>query len=283
MKLKLRVSLVIPAYNEEHQLAECLDAIARQTVKPFQVIVVDNNSTDQTAAVARQYPFVTLLHERRQGNVYARDTGFNAARGEIIGRMDADTHLTPGWVEHLQKIFEDSSIDAVSGSVHYYDVAWSRLVDYVDFGLRGWMGRNMGNTFLWGANMAIRRSTWQEVSSAVCHEGRFHEDLDLAAHLALQRRHVVYDPALRAEVSGRRIDSAPANFLRYLVLNDRTYARHHIHERKYMYPAMALILVTYGPARMLFRGYDAQAKSFSWRQALTSPTVERVDPAVFKV
>src|SRR5688572_27451257 len=85
------VSIVIPAYNEEGQLALCLEAIARQTVKPVEVIVVDNNSTDGTVEVAGRYPFVTVLHEWRQGVVHARDCGFDAAKGDIIGRIDAET------------------------------------------------------------------------------------------------------------------------------------------------------------------------------------------------
>src|SRR5688572_3020117 len=93
------VSIVIPAYNEENHLRLCLEAVARQTVKPLEVIVVDNNSTDATAAIARSFPFVTLLSEKRQGPQPARDRGYNAAHGEIIGRLDADSIVALDWVE----------------------------------------------------------------------------------------------------------------------------------------------------------------------------------------
>jgi len=56
------ISIIIPAYNEERYLGRCLDAIAAQSVRPYEVIVVDNNSSDDTAKVAQRYPFVTLLH-----------------------------------------------------------------------------------------------------------------------------------------------------------------------------------------------------------------------------
>src|SRR5687767_1835934 len=98
MNTRLRVSLVIPAYNEESHLRACLDAVAAQTVRPFEVIVVDNNSTDTTVAIARSYSFVAVMHESQQGIVYARNAGFNAARGDIIARIDADTHLSPNWI-----------------------------------------------------------------------------------------------------------------------------------------------------------------------------------------
>jgi glycosyltransferase involved in cell wall biosynthesis len=283
MQSKIRVSLVIPAYNEESHLRACLEAVAAQTVMPFEVLLVDNNSTDATAAIARSFPFVTIINESRQGVVYARDTGFTAARGDVIGRIDADTRLSPQWVEQTQRMFADTRIQAVSGSVHYYDVAWSALIDAIDLRLRGWMAHHMRSAFLWGANMAIRRSAWKTVAAGMCREGAFHEDLDLAAHLYGASLRVVYDAQLRANVSGRRIDTNPFHFLRYVLLNSRTYARHNIRERVYMYPTMSIILCVYVPARLLFRGYDPRAGQFSWRTAFGKRNAGRVDPASYKV
>src|SRR5688500_17107775 len=94
---KLRASVVIPVYNEADSLDLCLSAIAAQTTQPFEVIVVDNNSTDTTAEIAASYPFVRLVYESRQGVVHARNTGFNLAQGDIIARIDADTVIESGW------------------------------------------------------------------------------------------------------------------------------------------------------------------------------------------
>ncbi|HEY5667999.1 MAG TPA: glycosyltransferase family A protein, partial [Candidatus Saccharimonadales bacterium] len=99
------VSIVIPAYNEERHLRACLQAIAKQTIQPLEVIVVDNNSTDRTAQVAREFPFVRVVSEHRQGRVFARNAGFGAAKGEILGRIDADIILPSTWVEHLQAFY----------------------------------------------------------------------------------------------------------------------------------------------------------------------------------
>jgi glycosyltransferase involved in cell wall biosynthesis len=239
---RLRVSLVIPVYNEESHLRGCLDAIAAQTVQPLEVIVVDNNSNDGTAAIAAAYPFVTLITIARQGVVYARDAGFDAAKGEIIGRIDADTHIAPDW-----------------------------------------LARRMGNVFLWGANMGLRSSVWRAVRSTMCHEGRFHEDLDLAAHLGLSGHHVTYDIALRADVSGRRIDTNPFSFWRYVRLNAVTYARHDLTERWFMYPVYTFVLMHYVPLRILYRGFNSRTRRFSWLSVFVPHTASRVDPAVFKV
>src|ERR1700722_5774418 len=102
---RLSVSLVIPAYNEERHLQTCLDSIASQACEPLEVLVVDNNSTDNTAAIAKGYSFVRLVKEPRQGRVFARNAGFEAAKGELIVRVDADTQMPPDWLEHIVKFY----------------------------------------------------------------------------------------------------------------------------------------------------------------------------------
>lgn len=282
MKTKQRISIVIPVYNEEESLAACLQAIAGQTLQPYEVIVVDNNSTDNTAAVAAGFPFVRLLHEPKQGVVHARNRGFDSARGAIIGRIDADTLLPADWVANLQSVFADPSVDAVSGSLHYYDIAASRAVDGVDTYMRGWMARRMrSHTFLLGANMGLRRSAWRAVRTRVCATGEMHEDLDLALHLAELGGNVVYEPHLVAGVSARRIDMDLRSLSAYIFLSPRTYARHRVPERRYMYPLIAIVFLNYPQLRLLFRGYDQERGRFTWSRLLTSPAVTRVNPALY--
>src|SRR5476651_1469584 len=81
----LTLSIVIPVYNEQGYLKACLDSIAAQADLPDEVIVVDNNSTDDTAKIAKSYKFVRLLREPRHHQSFAQATGFDAARSDIIG------------------------------------------------------------------------------------------------------------------------------------------------------------------------------------------------------
>src|SRR5579872_3742862 len=120
MKKSLTISLVIPAFNEQRHLGACLEAALNQRLPFDEIIVVDNNSTDATIDVATRFPEVTLLREPRQGVVHARNTGFNAAHGEIIARIDADTLLPPDWSAAVQQVFENEAVDAVTGVVQYY-------------------------------------------------------------------------------------------------------------------------------------------------------------------
>lgn len=275
------VSIVIPAWNEEGQLALCLDLIARQTVKPFEVIVVDNNSSDGTVAIASRYPFVTVLGEQRQGLVFARDRGFNAAKGEIIGRLDCDSRIAPDWVEQVQRIFNDTSVDAVSGQVGYHNVCLSGVVDAIDRYIRGYMTRRMGalgEQFLYGSNMAIRRRSWHAVRSQVCHKQQLHEDIDLAAHLAHAKAKVIFDPALYASVDWRQAAAGPKQFWSHVWSNDLVFAEHRLKSRRYARRVVWFVSCMYVPIHLLYKGYNPATKRFSVAYMLTNNASVRTSP-----
>jgi len=270
---KPSVSIVIPAYNEESQLALCLDAIAQQTTKPLEVIVVDNNSTDTTVAIARRYPFVTLLREPRQGLVYARDHGFNAAKGEIIGRIDADSHIAVDWVETLQQIFADSAVRAVSGRPLYRHLGLAKAVNAIDLKVRQYMTRRMGalgEQFLYGSNMGIRRSTWQSVRGQVCQERHIHEDIDLAAHLVGLNSGVTFSPVLRASVDWRQAAASPKVFWHHVWSSDPVFRDHELRSRKYERRVALFVSMFYPAIYLLYRGYNHERQRFSFVHLLTA-------------
>lgn len=276
--LKKTISIIIPVYNEVEQLGACLQAIAAQTILPDEVIVVDNNSTDGSERLAASYPFVKLLHEPRQGVVYARTRGFNAARGDIIGRIDADTMLPPDWIENVLSIFEDSTISAVSGAAHYYDFALAGVADAIDAHLRYRLSAKLKDSnFLWAANMAMRRDDWLAVRGRLCLRGHMHEDFDLAIHLQELGLKVIYDEGLLAGVSSRRIDSGFAAYVRYTLKSPKTYALHGLRSRRHMYPVLMVCWLAYLPGRLIFRGYDTEQQAFSWYRLLAGSQA-RVDP-----
>ncbi len=280
---RLSVSIVIPAFNEESHLRLCLESIARQTIQPLEVIVVDNNSIDATAAIARSFPFVTLITERRQGVVWARDRGFDAARGDIIGRLDADSVIAPDWVDTVQRLFAvDPSLCAATGSVQYREACLPRVFDAVDFKIRSFMARrtqSFGEQTVQGVNLAVRKSAWTAVRAHVCHERRYHEDLDLSAHMSLLKQKVIFAPSMVASMSARRADSGPLDFYRYAMSNPQTYREHSLKSRRYMYPIVWCLLALYLPMRIAYRGYNPATGRFSLR-CLFHPevTAHRVSP-----
>ena len=95
-------SIVVPAYNEEKTIKKCLNALfkLKYPKNKYEVIVVNNNSTDQTKNIVKSYKNVTFLNEYKQGISFARQKGLNFAKGKYYISIDADTVLP---INYLQK------------------------------------------------------------------------------------------------------------------------------------------------------------------------------------
>jgi glycosyltransferase involved in cell wall biosynthesis len=224
----MKISIVIPVYNEAEALAACLESVARQTVKPFEVIVVDNNCTDGSMAVAQSYPFVRIVSEPRQGIVYARRRGYDAVRGDVIARIDADTVLPPDWLAHIAGFYDNSDRQAAfTGGAAFYNVrlAWAVawLYSLLAFDLNRLL---IGHVTLWGSNMAITKEQWRTVRGKVCNQTGIHEDLDLAMHLHEAGYHIHYDRQSRIGAQLRRVRSNRHELWEYLQWWPRTLRRH---------------------------------------------------------
>jgi glycosyltransferase involved in cell wall biosynthesis len=109
------ITVIIPVWNGERRLGATLEAIAAQTWprSRFEVIVVDNGSTDGTAAVAQGFPFVKLLSEPQPGSYRARNRALAEARGEYVLFTDGDCIPAPDWIEQAAaaaKRFPDAAV-----------------------------------------------------------------------------------------------------------------------------------------------------------------------------
>ncbi|HSX24203.1 MAG TPA: glycosyltransferase family A protein [Candidatus Saccharimonadales bacterium] len=203
---ELTLSIVIPVYNEENHVKACLQAIAAQTAAPDEVILVDNNSTDRTLAIARQFKFVKIIHEPVQGLIAARNAGFNQARSDLVARIDADAAIAPDWVERVKKDFLNPQVAAITGPAMTRTVRsdWlprSRLWSVIYF---WWTEAEFGIPILWGANMVLRRSAWLKVRGDVCLDDMFvHEDQDLSFLLAGANKKVMRDNRLLMATSDK--------------------------------------------------------------------------------
>jgi glycosyltransferase involved in cell wall biosynthesis len=184
---KLTLSIVIPVYNEENYLKNCLDSIVSQVSQPDEVIVVDNNSTDASVEIAKSYPFVTILRESQQHQSFAQKTGFNAAKGDIIGRIDADSVLPIDWVQRVKDEFlSDRSLVGLTGSTVPYDVQSKKASVSIFRFYINYASKLAETRMLWGANCAFRRTAWLEVRDKVLQRPDIWEDFDLSFCLAGQ-------------------------------------------------------------------------------------------------
>jgi cellulose synthase/poly-beta-1,6-N-acetylglucosamine synthase-like glycosyltransferase len=248
------VSIVIPAYNEQDTIKACVVAALDQTVAAMEIIVVDNKSTDSTAAVVRalqaaypEAPIVYMKQDAEQGLIPTRNFGLDGARGEVIGRIDADSVLEPNWVEEVQRAFADPQVAACTGPVIYYDMPLRRFGHIADDALRRALIRIASEYhLLFGSNMAIRATAWQQVRTEVCldPDDELHEDVDLSIHLHQHRLKIAYSSEMVTGMSARRIDDSPREYYSYVMRFERTYKKHNVRSIALRAP-MAIFLSAY--------------------------------------
>ena len=109
-----KVSVVVALYNAERTLDECLASLSRLSYPDYEVIVVNDGSTDGSQAIIDRYPFRSIVAENG-GISAARNRGLHAATGEIVAYMDSDAYADPDWLRHLVRTFLESGADGVGG------------------------------------------------------------------------------------------------------------------------------------------------------------------------
>jgi len=109
------ISVVVPFYNAEPYIQRCIAGLLAQQYprEAYEIIMIDNNSTDASAAIVKQYPHLTLLTEQKQGAYAARNRGLAAARGSIIAFTDPDCVPDPYWLQQIATAFASTDDIAV--------------------------------------------------------------------------------------------------------------------------------------------------------------------------
>lgn len=221
----IKVSIVIPACNEEAYLGETLRAVCAQECSEFEVIVVDNASTDRTAEIARSFP-VTVVSESRKGILFARERGRQEAQGDIIVQLDADCRPPQGWLKTGVAFFDDPHVVAVSGFYDFYDAnllfrGASYIVQGVVFRLAHIIVPRLfrRGTHMVGGNAFIRASALEQIggyNTAILFHG---EDTDTACRLKEAGGKILYRNSILVQSSARRFsaEGALATMLRYFV------------------------------------------------------------------
>src|SRR3989344_3177308 len=208
----MRISVVIPVYNEEKYLDQCLKSIFSQTIQPYEVIVVDNNSSDSSIDIAKKYK-VKIVKESKQGITHARNKGFELAKGDIIARTDADCIVEPNWLEKIKEDFRlNPDMLGIAGVTAYYDLPFPKYNMLLSFIFIKIVSVFFGSTVFIGGNMIITKKAWEMVKKDVTlDDSQVHEDIDISSHLGKYGR-VLFDPHLLIIMSARRIKSNPQSF-----------------------------------------------------------------------
>ena len=175
----MHISVIVCTYNRAATLARCLNHLAAQRSPAeivWDVVLVDNNSTDNTPQVVRDAAAeglpVRYLHEARQGLCYARNRGIEESSGDIVAYVDDDILTEPGWLSGMVSAFEETRCDAAGGPIHL-ETEGKRLPKWLSPALTGYLGHidhgeqrialDGNRLYPHGGNMAFRREVFKHV------------------------------------------------------------------------------------------------------------------------
>lgn len=208
-----RISIVIPVWNDAALLGACLSALESQSRPADEIIVVDNNSTDSTAQVAARYG-ARVIEQPLQSIAASSAAGFDAATGDLIGRLDADSLPHSDWIEKMeQRALDAGPLTVITGPGDFYGA--SRFIT--------WLGRTvylgsffrifeviLGHSPIFGSNFMMSRLLWMRVRDRV-HRGQrnIHDDIDLSYQLEPDMT-VEFVESLRVGISARPLGSVAA-------------------------------------------------------------------------
>lgn len=221
-------SVIIPARNAAKTVGECVLAALSQSAprELYEVVVVDDGSTDATAAIARSHG-VRVIPQPPLGMAAARNTGARAARGEILIFLDSDCVPALEWVAQMVAPFQDPAVVGVKGTYQTHETGLlHRLIqaEYDDRYRR--LEKDASIDFVDGYSAAYRRS-------AFLNAGGFDpslaaaEDVDLSYRLAKGGQRLVFAPKAKVHHNhGGTLQGYVTRKLRYGLWRSLVYARH---------------------------------------------------------
>jgi len=212
----MRISFVVPAYNEEAGVERSLKAILSEierTGADAEVVLVNNASTDRTREIAEAIAEVRVIDELQKGLVRARSAGHSATTGDLVAHVDSDTLMPEGWLSKVLTEFErDNNLVALSGPYIYYDLPWYSRVVVKFWYFLGYVSHLFNHhvlksgAMLQGGNFIIRRDAWDKAGGFDTTIEFYGEDTDVARRLT-QHGRVKWSWSLHTHTSGRRLKS----------------------------------------------------------------------------
>ena len=216
--MKPIISVIIPTYNEEDYIVKTLKCFKNQKTKvAYEVIVCDNNSTDNTVKLAKNY--AKIVYETKQGACFARNTGARYAKGEYFVFADADTIYPENFIEEVYKIFKSNKYAGFSCGVwDYYDgksakvkiltKIWSTLF-YAYMTIQRWTNRMA----LTGWCLCTPKKIFKQAKGFI-KDKNYLEDLNYGYAIEYLGRYG-YFPKIRVQSSNRRFEKGFFNFIKH--------------------------------------------------------------------
>jgi 1,2-diacylglycerol 3-alpha-glucosyltransferase len=264
------ITVVIPAYNEEDFIKITLSSIVDQTYKNFELIVVDNNSTDKTGEIAKSFG-ARVIVEKKKGVAWARQAGFMAAQGSFIVTTDADTVVASDWVEKMAQGFSDEKIVGFGGLNRLYSGPVGSRAATRYLATAFWVIDRIASHGwnLLGSNFGVRKSAFEKING-------FNTSLTLGEDVDLSQRlkdvgKVKLDPTLLVYSSGRRfrnglilgvITYAPSWFMRVVFKKDKFLFFPTIRSEDSLFGKISFLPLVFCVAALVFLFYYANPSIF---------------------
>lgn len=200
--MELKLSVIIPSYNEEKYIEETLKSLKRQNYGNFEVIVVDSSADDKTRKISEKYADKTIyLNER--GIAKARNAGAGNATGDIFVFTDADTMLKDGALKEICMAFEDPKVVGVCGYLEVESSFLNRLL-FTVVSESVWILAKLNLPLFYGMCVSYRREVFEKIKG-------FDERLVTTEDLDVSRRasrfgKCVLSKKVRVVTSARRVE-----------------------------------------------------------------------------
>lgn len=197
-----KVSVIIPVYNVESFLRQCIDSVVNQTYKCLEIILIDDGSTDSSGEICDKYAVtderITVIHKENGGLSSARNAGLNIATGEYITYIDSDDYVSNDYVETLYKNLINNNADISIGNFQYVyegkvnqekreDIVSNLSVWNVEETLRYMLLQQKITTSVW--RVLSKRIYWENVWFPV---GKICEDIGTSYKIYSQAQKIVY-------------------------------------------------------------------------------------------
>lgn len=196
------LSIVIPVYQAENYLEKSVESVLSQTYKNFELILVDDGSTDESASICDAFATkdarVRVFHKKNGGQSSARNLGIRHAQGEYIGFMDNDDLIYPEMYETLVANIEKENADISASSyvthrengVIYHDMHSDKLYVYDNKGgMEAFLSRECLDIYVW---TKLYRKSFLDVHQILFEEGRSEEDFLFNSQAFMHSKRTVF-------------------------------------------------------------------------------------------
>ena len=201
------LSVVIPTYNEEKLIGKCVNALVHQSLPQdmYEILVVDNNSRDNTSRVAEAAGAKVLFYKEKQGAHAARQYGTSQAKADIIVYTDADSIPTHDWLEKIYTIMQNKKYVCIGGTILPTDANIFIRFLFTCYDILSLINQFFHISLIWGPNMAVRKSAFMKIGGFNSNL-KTSDDWDFVMRIQKEfgRSSTLYTPQLQVRTSSRR-------------------------------------------------------------------------------